>query len=132
MRAAAIAAATILSSAACAPKGAEMPAPVAAGDVPPPGPARTFGAGPASAVVLLAPGVPTAILVGPFQVTAINPGSELDLSIVSGSACAGRALWFAYSGGGVAVADGEVLCARSHAGAIQVDAFSGIGAAPSK
>lgn len=84
-------------------------------------PSRT---GPATHVVTLAPGSPTPILRGPFEVTAINPGDGLELGISTSEACEGAA-WFAYSGGGAAVGEGEILCARSSRGAPVTHGFSG-------
>ena len=125
MKAAAIA----LVLAACLP---ERPAQT----LPPPdvaasasAPATTFGPGPNSAVVALAPGTPTAILVGPFRVTAVNPGTAIELSLVTGGACTSRALWFEYSGGGLAIGAGQVLCARNLMPTTVVHAFSGEGGA---
>jgi hypothetical protein len=66
----------------------------------------------ASHVVTLSAGTPAAIVTGAFAVTAINPGSDLELSLVRG-ACRDDAVWFTYSGGGVSVGAGETLCART-------------------
>jgi hypothetical protein len=78
--------------------------------------------------VILPSRTPTAVLAGPFLVDAINPGGELELSIAKDSACTSRALWFQYSGGGVAVGAGEVLCARHYVnGEPVVEGFSGTG-----
>ena len=68
---------------------------------------------PATHVLALAAGAATPIVAGPFTVTAINPGSDLELSLVPGATCRDDAAWFAYSGGGVAVGPGETLCART-------------------
>lgn len=63
----------------------------------------------------------TAVLVGPWLVTTINPGG-VDLMISPNKHC-DDGLWFDYTGGGVAVPDGEALCARAHAH--RTVAFSG-------
>jgi hypothetical protein len=81
--------------------------------------------GPATFVVTLAPGEATAVLRGPFVVTAINPGSVLELAVTSGADCGAVDAWFSYSGGGVAAAAGELLCARSVAAAPLTHGFSG-------
>ena len=107
--------------AACHPQAGNAPlpsAPLTARELPP---AKT---GPATHVVTLTPGSPTPVLRGPFEITAINPGSSLELAIATAETCAG-AVWFAYSGGGAAVGDGEVLCARSHASEPVTHGFSG-------
>lgn len=80
--------------------------------------------GPATHVVTLAPGSPTPILRGPFEITTINPGADLVLAISKTESC-DRVTWFSYSGGGAAVADGEVLCARSSASEPLTQGFSG-------
>jgi hypothetical protein len=68
----------------------------------------------ASHVITMEAGAPRAIVSGPFAVTAINPGSDLELALVMrGSDCATATVWFAYSGGGVTVGAGETLCART-------------------
>lgn len=67
----------------------------------------------ATHVVALAASAATPIVAGPFAVTAINPGSDLELSLVPGATCRDDAAWFSYSGGGVAVGPGETLCART-------------------
>ena len=119
-------AALALAFVACT-HAAWTPAPLPTPTEPSPPPA-TFGAGPATAVVILPSSTPTAVLAGPFLVSAINPGRGLELAIAKDSACTDRALWFEYSGGGVAVAAGEVLCARQYAhGAPLVEGFSGTG-----
>ncbi len=116
MSRAALAAAVLL--AAC-------PAPAAAPVAPGAAPAASVAPTYATKVVALEPDAPTAIVAGPFAVTAINPGSDLALALVPGTACTADATWFGYSGGGVAVGRGETLCARSSAGATKVNAFSG-------
>ena len=80
--------------------------------------------GPATHVVTLAPDVPTPIVRGPFEITTINPAGDLELGIASGEACEG-VVWFAYSGGGAAVGEGEILCARSRRSSPVVQGFSG-------
>jgi len=80
--------------------------------------------GPATHVVTLGPGVPTPIVRGPFEITTINPAGDLELGIASGEACEG-VVWFAYSGGGAAVGEGQILCARSRRAAPVVQGFSG-------
>lgn len=79
-----------------------------------------------TAVVVLPPGAPTAILDGPLLVTTINPGSSMELAIASTGDCtASSLLWFSYSGSGVAVGVNETLCARSAADGPATNAFSG-------
>lgn len=95
------------------------PAPVAAPAAPPPIP--TY----ATPVVALAPTTPTPIAEGPFEIRSINPGGDLALSLVPGATCSADATWFVYSGGGVIVPAGHVLCARSGADAAVAHAFSG-------
>jgi hypothetical protein len=94
-------------------------APAAAPAAPPPIP--TY----ATPVVALAPAAPTPIAEGPFEIRSINPGSELVLSLAPGAACTADAAWFVYSGGGVVVPAGHMLCARSGAEAPVAHAFSG-------
>ena len=72
----------------------------------------------------LAPGSPTPILRGPFEITTINPAGDLQLGIATSASCDG-VVWFHYSGGGAAVGDGEVLCARSSADEPVTQGFSG-------
>jgi len=84
-------------------------------------PARS---GPATHVVTLAPGSPTPIVRGPFEITAINPAGDLELGIAKSEACDG-VVWFAYSGGGAAVGESEILCARSGRVAPVAQGFSG-------
>ena len=81
-------------------------------------------AGPATHVVTLAPGSPTPIMRGPFEITTINPAGDLQLGISTSTSCDG-VVWFSYSGGGAAVGDGEVLCARSSANEPVTQGFSG-------
>jgi hypothetical protein len=57
-------------------------------------------------VVTLAPDAPTAVVDGPFAVSAINPGRALALALGSNGACGGELAWFEYSGGGGAVGAG--------------------------
>jgi hypothetical protein len=80
--------------------------------------------GPATHVVELAPGSPTPILRGPFEITTINPAGDLELAISKDESCSG-VVWFSYSGGGAAVAEGEILCARSHRSEPRTQGFSG-------
>jgi len=78
----------------------------------------------ASHVITMEAGAPKAIVSGPFAVTSINPGSDLELALVMrGSDCATATVWFSYSGGGVAVGAGETLCARTETP--RTHAFSG-------
>ncbi|MDQ3334352.1 MAG: hypothetical protein M4D80_04260 [Myxococcota bacterium] len=81
-------------------------------------------AGPATHVVELAPNSPTPIMRGPFEVTTINPAGDLELGIAKDESCAGVA-WFVYSGGGAAVSEGEILCARSGRSRTITQGFSG-------
>ena len=82
--------------------------------------------GPATAVATLAPAIATAVLDGPFFVTAINPGSKLDMAIAPSHRCDDPKLaWFGYSGGGVAVGKGQTLCVRSNASDPRTNGFSG-------
>ena len=97
---------------------APSPAPVTQRELPP------AKAGPATHVVTLAPGSPTPIMRGPFEITTINPAGDLELGIATSTSCDG-VVWFSYSGGGAAVGDGEVLCARSSAGEPVTQGFSG-------
>jgi hypothetical protein len=94
-------------------------APAVAPAAPPPIP--TY----ATPVVALAPAAATPIAEGPFEIRSINPGSDLALSLAPGAACTADAAWFVYSGGGVVVPAGHVLCARSAAEAPVAHAFSG-------
>jgi len=98
--------------AACGPQAAAPAAPS------PPKPIRY-----ATKVVTIAPQEAVEILRGPFHVTSMNPGTELRLAVAKGT-CDG-ATWFAYSGGGVAVGDGELLCAWSQSSAPIAHGFSG-------
>lgn len=107
--------------AAChAPSAPAVKSPVG----PPPTDVQALPAGPATAVVVLQPGVATPVLDGPFLVTTINPGSSMELAVARSHACDG-AVWFAYSGGGVAVGKGQTLCARSGADGPRTNGFSG-------
>lgn len=82
--------------------------------------------GPATAVVRLTPDLPTAVLAGPFEVFTVNPGGSLAMALASGPRCDDASLaWFSYSGGGVAVGSGQVLCVRSHAASAVTHGFSG-------
>jgi hypothetical protein len=80
---------------------------------------------PVARVVALEPAARTAIVAGPVFMSSINPGGDLELALVPGDTCGGDEVWFAYSGGGVAVPAGQILCARSRAGERRVHAFSG-------
>jgi hypothetical protein len=80
--------------------------------------------GPATHVVTLAPGSPTPIVRGPFEITTINPAGDLQLGVAKSESCE-DVVWFSYSGGGAAVGDGEVLCARSSASESVTQGFSG-------
>jgi hypothetical protein len=93
-------------------------APVTQRELPPAKP------GPATHVVTLAPGSPTPIMRGPFEITTINPAGDLELGLAASPSCDG-VVWFQYSGGGAAVGDGQVLCARSSAGEPVTQGFSG-------
>jgi hypothetical protein len=115
MRLLAVAALLAVALAACA----SQPAPAAAPATPVPTP--TF----ATPVVALVPATPAAIAHGPFEIRSINPGSDLVLSLAPGATCADDATWFAYSGGGVVVPAGHLLCARSAASGPVAHAFSG-------
>jgi hypothetical protein len=85
------------------------------------------GPGPGTAVVTFSYGSATKVLDGPFIVTAINPGSHLELAVAVTTGCDDpRLAWVGYSGGGFAVAKGQALCARSVSGDTAVtQAFSG-------
>ena len=86
--------------------------------------ARAPGVG--TAVVVLAPNTPTAVLEGPFLVTTINPGSSMELAIAPSKDCTATSLlWFSYSGNGVAVGANETLCVRSAADGPRTNGFSG-------
>ena len=80
--------------------------------------------GPATHVVELAPGSATPIVRGPFEITTINPAGDLELGIAKDETCAG-VVWFEYSGGGAAVGEGEILCARSGRDGKITQGFSG-------
>jgi len=102
----------LLALAACR---AHAPAPPASSAGPPPAVttvAVTLPAGPGTAVVTLAPDSVTPVVTGPMLITAINPGGNLSLAVAA--SCTGELVWFEYSGGGVAVGRGQVLCARTH------------------
>jgi hypothetical protein len=104
---------------ASAPASAPVaPMPVAQRALPP------AKAGPATHVIPLAPHTPTPIMRGPFEIITINPGGALVLGIAKDATCA-NVVWFSYSGGGAAVGEGEVLCARSSDGETVTHGFSG-------
>jgi hypothetical protein len=86
---------------------------------------RPLPIGPASAVVTLELDVATAVAWGPFLITSINPGSELRLGLAERACDEPGLVWFLYSGGGVAVGAGQLLCARSFGGRSTPQAFSG-------
>ena len=90
-----------------------------------PAPAPAAASGPATFVVLLAGGVPTPVLRGPFVITSINPGGSLELGLSSEESCTPVTDWFSYSGGGAAVAAGQILCARSSSADEVRHGFSG-------
>jgi hypothetical protein len=92
---------------------------------PPQAPVATVVQNPVARVIALDPDTRTAIVGGPVFVSSINPGGDLELALVNGDTCGGDEVWFTYSGGGVAVPPGQTLCARSHADAKRVHAFSG-------
>jgi hypothetical protein len=93
------------------------PAPVA--------PVAAAAPNPIARVVTLEPDARTAIIAGPLMLSSINPGSDLELALVPGDTCGGDETWFAYSGSGVAVPSGQILCARSRAAQRVTHAFSG-------
>jgi hypothetical protein len=103
------------SSPAPAPRS---PQPVAKRELPP------GKAGPTTHVVALAPNTPTPVMRGPFEIITINPGGNLVLGIAKDETCA-DVVWFSYSGGGAAVGEGEVLCARSSNSDTVTHGFSG-------
>jgi hypothetical protein len=86
-----------------------------------------LGSGAGTAIVTFSYGGPTKVLDGPFVVTAINPGTHLQLAIAVAVGCDDpRLAWVGYSGGGFAVAKGQALCAASVSGDVTVtQAFSG-------
>jgi hypothetical protein len=89
----------------------------------------TLAAGPGTVVVRLSPNQPIAILAGPFEVRTINPGGNLSMAIAPDRRCADPSLpWFSYSGGGVAVGAGQVLCVRSSSASAVTHGFSGVSA----
>jgi hypothetical protein len=88
-------------------------------------PVAAVVASPVAKVLTLEPGARTAIVGGPLFMSSINPGTDLELALVTGDTCGGNETWFSYSGGGVAVPQGQILCARSHADAPRIHAFSG-------
>jgi hypothetical protein len=114
----------VFAVAACRPATPKAPAPE-----PEPGPANQLSGlpvGPATAVARLAPNVATAVVAGPFLITAINPGGSLELAVRHDARCDDPdVVWFEYSGAGTAVGAGQVLCARSSASKTRTQAFSG-------
>jgi len=107
--------------------GCAHAAPVSVRDSSPqPGTPVPRAAGVGTAVVVLRPGQPVAVLEGPFLVTTINPGSSMELAIAPSKDCAATSLlWFSYSGSGVAVGANETLCVRSAADGPRTNGFSG-------
>lgn len=86
-----------------------------------------LSAGPGTVVVRLSPNQPLAVLAGPFEVRTINPGGNLSMAIAPDRRCDDSSLpWFSYSGGGVAVGTGQVLCVRSSAASAVTHGFSGV------
>jgi len=113
--------ALVVALAACHAPATRTEAPRAPTGTPVP---RAPGVG--TAVVVLPPGTPIAVLEGPFLVTTINPGSSMELAIALDRDCAAASLlWFSYSGSGVAVGAGETLCVRSAAEGPRTNGFSG-------
>jgi hypothetical protein len=96
--------------------------------------ARPASGGLGTIVATLPAGTSAAIVQGPFAISAINPGHELELAIgttgAAGGACSGALAWFEYSGGGVTVGAGQTLCARNVAHETATHGFSGRGDAP--
>ena len=96
--------------------------------------ARPASGGLGTIVATLPAGTSAAIAQGPFAISAINPGRELELAIgttgAAGGPCSGELAWFAYSGGGVTVGAGQTLCARNVAHDTATHGFSGRGDAP--
>jgi hypothetical protein len=113
--------ALIAALAACGPRAAMTTSPAVAG--------VNVGIGSASSgtiVATLAPDVPTAIVDGPFTISAVNPGRDLALAIAADRACTAASLvWFAYSGGGIVVGPGQTLCVRDVDRAPATQGFSG-------
>jgi hypothetical protein len=120
--------APLLAIAACTGRAAPAAAPTASVALPsePPAPVRSYD----TRVVSLTRGVATPILVGPFEITTINPAGGLELMLSARGCADPSALWFSYSGGGVVVPAGETLCARSWRDGAVSQAFSGKGPAP--
>ena len=85
--------------------------------------AVTLPPGPGTAVATLAPGAATPVVTGPMLITAINPGGSLSLAVAE--RCDGDVTWFSYSGGGLAVGAGQVLCARNDGPSQRTHGFSG-------
>jgi hypothetical protein len=114
---------------ACKSGGGSAPAAAPVGPSPTEIPVRPPG--PATVVVVLQPRVPTPVLDGPFLVTTINPGSSMEMAIAPSHRCDDPALmWFAYSGGGVAVAAAQTLCVRTEADGPRTNGFSGYDPSP--
>jgi len=83
----------------------------------------TLPPGPGTATATLAPGTPTPVVTGPMVIIAINPGGNLSLAVAA--SCTGELTWFGYSGGGVAVGAGQVLCVRNDGLRERTHGFSG-------
>jgi len=109
---------------ACAHRGPAPPAPAATAPPAAVAPATPVP-GPQTVVVTLAPGIPTPVTRGPLGIWTINPGDALRLGVSASGRCDDVAAWFGYSGGGVAVADGQTLCALSSADEPVTHGFSG-------
>jgi len=112
----------LLALAACASR-APAPPPVTGPSPPVTTQAVTLPPGPGTAVATLAPGAATPVVTGPMVIIAINPGGNLSLAVAA--SCTGELTWFSYSGGGVAVGAGQVLCARNEAPRERTHGFSG-------
>ena len=91
---------------ACSHPGATTPE-VAVPTGPAPAPIRAVD----TRVVELVAHQATPLLVGPWLVTSVNPGG-VEMMISPAGRC-DDALWFDYSGSGVAVPAAETLCVRS-------------------
>jgi len=114
--------ATACAGGAAAPDGGAPGAPPAAAFTPGAGQCG-FGC---TVVIAISPGVATPVVAGPFVVTSINPGGDLELAISADTRCADVGTgWFEYSGGGAKVGSNQMLCARSKAAAVRNHGFSG-------
>jgi hypothetical protein len=111
------------AAAAGAPATRATPVPTSPAEPAHPGESCAVGC---TLVVSVPPGVATPIVTGPFAITTINPGGDLDLALSTDGACgAVGAGWFDYSGGGVSVGSDQTLCVRSSAGEPRTHGFSG-------